>query len=69
MPIHFIDVSKKTAPVLDAAAIVAGADVLVFERDILAHWAVRWACATPAERKTMIDDLRITLGDKHAIRD
>jgi len=67
MPIHFINVSKHTAPILDAAATVAGADVLVFERDILAHWAVRWESATPAERQTMIDTMRLTLGEQHGL--
>ena len=43
------------------------ADSPVSEADILAHWVVRWESATPHERQKMIDNLRITLGDKHAI--
>jgi len=39
------------------------ADAPVSEADILAHWAVRWESATPAERQKMIDNLRITLGE------
>ena len=60
MTIHPINLSLDTTRTLIAAQ-PANVDLLDFERDILAHWAVRWECATPAERKAMIDSLRITL--------
>ncbi len=66
--IHPINVHNTTLPILRAAK-PTDIDTLAFEAAILAHWAVRWDCATPAEQKAMIDSLRITLGDKHAIRD
>jgi hypothetical protein len=68
MTIHPINVHNDTLPTLRAAKPV-DIDTLAFEAAILAHWAVRWKSATPAERDTMIDGLRNTLGDKHAIRD
>ena len=63
MTIHPINVHNDTLPILRAAKPV-DMDTLAFEAAILDHWATRWDCATPAERKTMIEDLRITLGDK-----
>ena len=37
------------------------ADLPVSEADILAVWAARWDCATPAERQEMLDNMRIIL--------
>jgi hypothetical protein len=66
--IHPINVDNDTLPILRAAKPV-DMDTLAFEAAILAHWAVRWESATQHERQKMIDGLRNTLGDKHAIRD
>jgi hypothetical protein len=57
MPIHPINVTRETIPVLRAAKPV-DMDTLDFESAIISHWATRWDCATPAERQAMIDDLR-----------
>lgn len=65
MTIHPINVDNDTLPILRAAK-PADMDTLAFEAAIITHWAVRWDCATLAERKAMIDDLRITLGEQHA---
>ena len=66
--IHHVNLPDDTLATL-AAAKPAGWDTLAFEAAILDHWAVRWESATQHERQKMIDSLRITLGDKHAIRD
>ena len=67
MTIHPINIDHETTlPILRAAKPV-DIDTLAFEAAILDHWAIRWDCATPAERQTMIDDLRNTLGDKHGL--
>ena len=58
--IHPINVDNDTLPILRAAKPV-DIDTLAFEAAILDHWAVRWDCATSAERQRMIDDLRSTL--------
>ena len=66
--IHPINVHNTTLPILRAAKPV-DMDTLAFEAAIIDHWAVRWESATQHERQKMIDSLRNTLGDKHAIRD
>ena len=61
MTIHPINLDPKTTiPTLEAAK-PTGWDTIDFEAAIIDHWATRWDCATPAEQKAMIDDLRITL--------
>jgi hypothetical protein len=67
MTIHFVSLDPETTiPTLEAAK-PTGWDTLAFEAAIIDAWAVRWESATLAERDKMIDDLRITLGDKHAM--
>lgn len=61
--IHFVNVSRETISTLEAAK-PNDMTLLDFERDILAHWAVRWQSATPHERQKIMDNLRLTLGDK-----
>ena len=64
--IHTVNVSRETIAILQDAK-PPGTTMLDFEAQILDWWAVRWESATPHERQKMIDSLRITLGDKHAI--
>ena len=66
MTIHPINVDNDTLPILRAAK-PTNWDTLAFEAALITHWATRWDCATPHERQRMIDDLRNTLGEQHAI--
>ena len=64
--IHTVNLPADTLATLKDAKPV-DIDTLPFEAAILDAWAVRWESATPAERQAMIDSLRITLGDRHAM--
>ena len=63
MTIHTVNLPDDTLATLRTAKPV-DVDTLPLEAAIIDAWAIRWECATPAERQTMIEDLRITLGDK-----